>query len=70
MALAKKCDRCGVYYDTYNVANNASKTSGFCFLNLNQEGKQFCHTYIDLCHACNDKLHHWLEHPERDGDGT
>ena len=25
MAIAKKCDRCGLYYDPYNCENDAEK---------------------------------------------
>lgn len=25
MANAKRCDRCGLYYDEYNVGNNSEK---------------------------------------------
>lgn len=31
MAVARKCDRCGVYYDEYNVKNNAGKNKWYSF---------------------------------------
>lgn len=70
MALAKKCDRCGVCFDMYNVVGDPSDTNGFMFLNIDGDQSYGEHEPIDLCHACNDMLHHWLEHPERDGEGS
>ena len=50
MAIAKKCDRCGKYYD---------KKHGMCFTvsELNTDFK-------DLCDECLDKLHIFLNGAE------
>ena len=38
MANARKCDRCGLYYDSYNDKNNAEKINGIDVLRENIEG--------------------------------
>ena len=37
MAIAKKCDICGKYYELYNVARNASKPNGFMVVNIDSK---------------------------------
>ena len=32
MANARKCDRCGLYYDSYNDKNNAEKINGIMLI--------------------------------------
>lgn len=39
MAQAKKCDRCGTFYDVYNTKQSENKSSGFMFLNVDAKGK-------------------------------
>ena len=34
MATARKCDRCGLYYDSYNDKNNAEKINGIMLINI------------------------------------
>lgn len=50
--LARKCDRCGALYESYNVKNCKDKPNGCMVLNIDDEGRYFSHGFIDLCPAC------------------
>lgn len=56
MSDAKKCDRCGKFYDIYEPVDNAA---GFRFVN---KGGRLQETY-DLCPNCMAELIHWLANP-------
>lgn len=56
---AKKCDRCAVYYDTYNSKQNFSSPNGFCFANIDSRGGAFTSSPYDLCPKCMNELMHW-----------
>lgn len=60
MAVARKCDRCGVYYDEYNVKNNAGKINGIVFANIVSQDKYYSRGLYDLCPACSDELMKWF----------
>ena len=53
MAVARKCDRCGCYYDTPSTET----LSGFQWL----KGGVNPTSIIDLCADCCDKLSEWIE---------
>ena len=36
MSMIKKCDRCGVTYELYNVCSSEEKPNGFMFLNIDR----------------------------------
>lgn len=61
MAIAKKCDRCGIFYACYNGANDKKNTNGFMTLNIGSDGRYFSHKAHDLCPECNKSLHEWFE---------
>lgn len=61
MANAKKCDRCGVFYESYNVKEHDKNTNGFMALNIDLRGGYSFHKAQDLCPACNKSLHDWFE---------
>lgn len=61
MAIARKCDRCGLYYDEYNVGYNAEKINGINLLNIDSNGKYFSHGPQDLCPACSNELMRWFK---------
>ena len=61
MATARKCDRCGLYYDEYNVKYNAEKINGINLLNIDSNDKYFSHGPHDLCPACSNDLMKWLK---------
>ena len=64
MAIAKKCDRCGKYYDKntehkQNISGRLYYEDGMCFTvdEVNIDFK-------DLCDECLDKLHIFLNGAE------
>lgn len=62
MANAKKCDRCGKYYDgneLYHDSTNFGKscTDGMAFTTTNGE---YCKEH-DLCDECIGLLKEWLK---------
>ena len=61
MAIAKKCDRCGLYYDEYNNKNNAEKINGINLLIIDSDNRYFSHGPRDLCPACSNELMKWLK---------
>lgn len=60
MALAKKCNRCGKYYDGYNSGNNPKKINGIIPVNIDHEGRYFSHSPIDFCPECKEDFERWL----------
>ena len=60
MANAKKCDRCGSYYDSYNDKNNAEKINGIMLINIDSNNRYFSHEPYDLCPVCSDELMKWF----------
>lgn len=61
MSDAKKCNRCGKFYDIYGQANNAV---GFRFVNRCDAPLQ---PIYDLCPDCMEELKNWLANSS---DGT
>lgn len=57
MSDAKKCDRCGKFYDIYEPVDNAA---GFYF--ANNVGSSLQPLY-DLCPDCMEELINWLTNP-------
>ena len=60
MALAKKCDRCGKFYDEYNFEKDNKNINGITTLNLDAKGDYYIHKTLDLCPSCNDSFEKWL----------
>ena len=57
MAIAKKCDRCGKYYDKntehkQNISGRLYYEDGMCFTvsELNTDFKDLCDEYLDKLH--------------------
>lgn len=63
--IAKKCDRCGAFYDLYNVERNKEKINGVAPLNTDESGRYCWHEYIDLCPDCKDSFERWLKGSKR-----
>ena len=53
MADAKKCDRCGKYYE--------NKNPGFSISRLKYAGDLMGRIEIDLCEDCCEQFNKWLE---------
>ena len=60
MAAARKCDRCGNLYESYNTENNAKKINGINTVNIDAQGKFYSHKAIDLCPECKESFDMWL----------
>ena len=60
MALAKKCDRCGNFYESYNTTNDSKNINGIMTLNLDEQGRYYEHKPLDLCPNCKDSFEKWL----------
>lgn len=60
MANAVKCDRCGRFYDNYNMRNNEDNINGIMTLNIDMNRKYFSHRAIDLCPECMKSFKQWL----------
>lgn len=59
--IAKKCDRCGKYYEIYNVRHSADKTNGVMFVNIDERGQYFSNTAIDLCSECMEAIRNFVQ---------
>lgn len=62
MANALKCDRCGRFYDFDDKClrpsvNKRYKVGGICFMSTDGD----CHSDMDLCLECTDKLVRFLK---------
>ena len=62
MATAKRCDRCGKYYDKniehkQNINGRLYYEDGMCFTTVSYDVYADCK---DLCDECLDKLHIFL----------
>ena len=62
MAWAKKCDRCGKYFDWQR-----EETSGFEFLTYNHVNGKYCvdNEEYDLCPKCVEYLYDWIDRKEK-----
>lgn len=57
---AKKCDRCGKFYDEYNVKDEQSPNS-FRLLRKTENRVNYKLDEYDLCPECMAKLQEWLQ---------
>lgn len=62
MAIAKKCDICGAYYDSYNEANNLSKPNGYMLLNIDKKRQHWSHGPYDCCPKCMESILSHIEY--------
>lgn len=75
MADAKRCDRCGSYYDDASSKDKSFKVNGetvYQIALINSSDGRICE--YDLCDQCARDLFHWMcneeevEHEEKDDD--
>ena len=57
MSDAKKCDRCGSFYDTYYPTIIIKRDTGLTIRT------------IDLCPACQDSIESWLDLKPKEAAG-
>jgi hypothetical protein len=60
MSIIKKCDRCGVTYELYNVRSSGEKPNGFVFANIDSQMKYCSHSPKDLCPECMEEFRNWF----------
>ena len=60
MAIAKKCDICGNYYEPYSIAISGpeakTKHNGLAFVSINNEGRYFSAPIMDCCPGCLESI--------------
>lgn len=61
MAIAKKCDVCGVLYEPYNKRKNPDKTNGIMFLNIDDDQDYFMNYTMDCCPECMKSIKEHIE---------
>lgn len=67
MSIAKKCDRCGKFYEEYNAKPNEYKVNGFCLVTIRTEHSSYKHPWQDLCKDCMSELICWFLNPRFEG---
>ena len=60
MALAKKCDMCGKFYDEYNFSKDYKNINGIMILNLDMNDYYYTNRPLDLFPSCKNSLKKWL----------
>lgn len=61
MAIAKKCDRCGKFHDTYNSEEDSKKINSIIPANANYKNQYYSHKIINLCPDCMYEFKNWLK---------
>lgn len=62
--VAKKCDRCGTYYDEYHKLINSNKVNSIRLINRGV-GVDSTFKIYDLCPKCMDKFLAWFDMEEK-----
>lgn len=67
MSLAKKCDRCGIYYEQRNISFKRQPINGILLVDRRANNEtQFGRINIDLCPKCLNSLVAWLAYDEKE----
>lgn len=61
MAVAKKCDICGSFYENYNMKDSEKNPNGFMLVNLDDKRKYFVHNAKDCCPNCMASILAYIE---------
>ena len=56
MAIAKKCDICGDFYEEYNYKQAYDKPNGFMYLNIDARMKYYSGKVTDCCPVCMESI--------------
>lgn len=69
MAIARKCDRCGRFFEFYAVVDHDGNTSsGFNTLTqggYNEYDRYYYKKSYELCKECCKEFNKWLDKPVR-----
>lgn len=69
MALAKKCDRCGIYYEQQNISFKRQSINGIQLVDRKANNEvQFGRVSMDLCPKCLNSLVAWLAYDEKENN--
>ena len=60
MASAKKCDRCGRYYDVMGEDGRVQIKGYYLYFLKMFNTEKFCIDDLDLCPACTNSFYDWL----------
>ncbi len=62
MAMARKCDRCGKFYEDYIPENkdNPKYINGLSTVSINKERKFYNVDLVDLCEDCLKEFADWV----------
>lgn len=67
MGLAKKCDRCGIYYEQRNILFKNRWINGIVLVDRRENNEsQFGRMNMDLCPKCLNSLAAWLAYDEKE----
>ena len=61
MAIAKKCDLCGKFYERYNEARDDKRPNGFKLISIDPERKFYDYGAIDCCPDCMGSILQYIE---------
>lgn len=61
MAIAKKCDRCGKFYEVYNKKEDNININKIMSFNIYCNTNYFNNVPIDLCPECKDSFNSWFK---------
>lgn len=62
MSLAKKCDRCGKFYEFYKIKGN-NDFNGVATIEILNNRNYHSKDILDLCSECRDSFDEWLHLP-------
>ena len=60
MADAKKCDRCGVFYEYYPI-KVGEDFNGVTTTHTHKDRNRYSVDHLDLCQNCSTSLKKWLK---------
>lgn len=68
MSLAKKCDRCGKFYEHYPINNPPKECNALEKVRLGKHGAvEYRDSYIDLCQDCMDSFVKFMDEGKKNG---
>lgn len=65
MAIAKKCDRCGAFFEGNTFAEEDFK-SGWWRYSLMRDNHPYSEERLDLCNECKKALYEWYRKGKAD----
>lgn len=67
MALAKKCDRCGKFYDEYNFTKEDKNINGIMIFNLDTQDYYYTNRPLDLFPNCKYSFEKYSNYIKEEG---